>query len=87
MSNNTDQANTASPFAKLDPETERAAKIFLRKVASQYEVSGAILFGNRARQSHRADSDADVAIVLRGRPEKFVPTKLAIFQRTRFVHR
>jgi predicted nucleotidyltransferase len=41
-------------------------------------VLGVILFGSRARRTHRPDSDADVAVVLRGRPGKFVATKLAM---------
>jgi len=47
-------------------------------VASQYDLAGAILFGSRARKSHRADSHADVSVLLQGRPGKFVATKLAM---------
>lgn len=50
----------------LDPETERAARAFLDKTAAHYDVVGAILFGSRARRSHRPDSDADIAVLLRG---------------------
>ncbi len=63
---------------RIDPETERAVRAFLERIAREYEVSGAILFGSRARRTHRADSDADVAVLLRGRPGEFVATKLAI---------
>ena len=62
----------------LDPDTERAVRAFLAKAARQYDVTGAILFGSRARRGHRPDSDADVAVLLRGRPGEFVPTKLAL---------
>ena len=31
-----------------------------------------------ARQNHRTDSDADVAVLLRGQPGEFVPTLLAM---------
>ena len=63
-------------LADIDKETLKAAHAFLAAVASRYDVLAAILFGSRARGSHRADSDADVAIVLHGPPGKFVATKL-----------
>ena len=62
----------------LDADTARAASVFIARVAAQYPVSGAILFGSRARGSHRPDSDADIAVLLRGRRGKFVDTKLAM---------
>ena len=62
--------------ADIDTETEKAVRSFIEKVASQYDVAGVILFGSRARKSHRSDSDADVAVLLHGRPGKFVATKL-----------
>ena len=55
-----------------------ATRAFIEKVASQYDLAGAILFGSRARNTHRSDSDADVAVLLRGHPGKFVTTKLAM---------
>jgi predicted nucleotidyltransferase len=62
----------------LDAGTARAASVFVKRVAAQYPVSGVILFGSRARGSHRPDSDADIAVLLRGRRGKFVDTKLAM---------
>ncbi len=62
----------------LDADTARAASVFVARVAAQYPVSGAILFGSRARGSHRPDSDADIAVLLCGRRGKFVDTKLAM---------
>ncbi len=41
-------------------------------------MAGVILFGSRARKSHRPDSDANVAVLLHGRPGRFVTTKLAM---------
>lgn len=41
-------------------------------------MGGAILFGSRARKTHRPDSDAEVAVLLHGQPGKFVATKLAM---------
>ena len=62
----------------LDLETERATKLFMQRITKQYDTAGAILFGSRARQTHRADSDADVAVLLRGAHQRFLPTKLAM---------
>jgi predicted nucleotidyltransferase len=55
----------------LDAETDRAARTFVGRVSEHYDVLGAVVFGSRARRSHRPDSDADIAILqaaqLRGR--------------------
>lgn len=50
----------------VDAETVRAARVFLDRIAGRYAVSEAILFGSRARHTHHADSDADIAVVIRG---------------------
>lgn len=60
----------------MDPNTERAARAFLDKVASQYALAGAILFGSRARHTHRSDSDADIAVVLHGAPGRRIDAAL-----------
>jgi predicted nucleotidyltransferase len=62
----------------IDPDTERAARAFVAKVARQYELAGAILFGSRARRNHRPDSDADIAVLLHGLRGQFLDTKLAL---------
>lgn len=62
----------------IDADTERAIRLFMQRITTQYETAGAILFGSRARQTHRADSDADVAVLLRGSHQRFLPTKLAM---------
>src|SRR5262245_54416723 len=49
----------------IDEVTEAAARAFLAKIESRYAVSRAIVFGSRARRTHRAESDADIAIVIR----------------------
>jgi predicted nucleotidyltransferase len=56
----------AGPRPELDAETARAAQSFLRHLAERYPVREAILFGSRARHTHRPDSDADIAVVLDG---------------------
>jgi predicted nucleotidyltransferase len=65
-------------LADIDLATANAARAFIAKVVSQYDLAGAILFGSRARNSYRPDSDADVAVLLHGHPGKFVETKLAM---------
>ena len=65
-------------IADIDSETINAARSFIEMVATRYDFAGAILFGSRARKSHRPDSDADVAVLLHGRPGKFIATKLAM---------
>jgi predicted nucleotidyltransferase len=66
------------PVAKLDAATARATGLFVRRIAEHYDLRAAILFGSRARQTHRPDSDADVAVLLRGMHADFIATKLAM---------
>jgi uncharacterized protein len=49
-----------------DAQTQHAAKIFLEKIASRHPFHEALLFGSRARDTHTTDSDADIAVVLKG---------------------
>lgn len=60
----------------IDPATDHAAHAFLERVATQFDVAGAILFGSRARGDFDADSDADIAVLLRGEQGRLLPTKL-----------
>ncbi len=50
----------------LDAETECAARAFLKRLEGKYPVREAILFGSRARGDHKPDSDADIAVILKG---------------------
>jgi uncharacterized protein len=50
----------------LDPATEQAARAFLRALQGKYPVVEGILFGSRARGDATPDSDADIAVILRG---------------------
>lgn len=43
--------------------------LFMRLIATRCDAVGGILFGSRARHAHRADSDADVVVLLRGATE------------------
>lgn len=65
-------------ISEIDIETGQAVRLFLGRLAGNYDVAGAILFGSRARRTHRPDSDADVAVILRGEHQRFLRTKLAM---------
>lgn len=62
-----------------DIATEREiARAFLRRLPAGYEVEQTILFGSRARGDHHADSDLDLALVLKGERGDFIDAKLAM---------
>ena len=62
----------------VDAQTENAIRIFLAAIATRYAIAGAILYGSRARGTHRPDSDADLAVLLSGDPEPRMTTALAM---------
>jgi DNA invertase Pin-like site-specific DNA recombinase/predicted nucleotidyltransferase len=67
------------PAPHIDAETERAARVFLKRIEDKYPFSDAILYGSRARGDHTPDSDADVAVVLKeGTPDKEARTDAAL---------
>lgn len=57
----------------LDSDSEAAARRFLGLIADHYDIAGALLYGSRARGTHRPDSDADLAVILRGEPQPVFP--------------
>jgi len=63
---------------RLDPDTQEAVRRFLTLLADPYELAGAIIYGSRARGTHRPDSDADVAVLLKGEHRRVLPTTLAM---------
>jgi predicted nucleotidyltransferase len=63
---------------KVDRATEEAVRRFLAVIAERYAMAGAILYGSRARGTHRPDSDADVAVLLKGEHQRLLPTTLAM---------
>ena len=74
-------ANRTPPPASarvIARETEAALRCFLDLIAPRLPLAGAILFGSRARGTHRPDSDADLALLLRGRHECLLPTALTM---------
>lgn len=63
---------------RIDHITEGAVRRFLSLIASQYDMAGAVVYGSRARGTHQPDSDADVAVLLKGEHRQFLPTTLAM---------
>jgi predicted nucleotidyltransferase len=70
--------NTRPLKPSLDAQTEQAVRRFLEVAQAQFHPRGAIVFGSRARGTHRVDSDADVAVLLEGEHARLVPTKMAM---------
>ena len=62
----------------IDHDTEAAVRRFLALIAPRYDMAGAIVYGSRARGSYRSDSDADVAVLLKGEHQRVLPTTLAM---------
>ena len=62
--------------APIDGPTRAAIDAFLNRLAPRFATREAILSGSRARGNARPDSDADLAIILRGGPKPFMHTKL-----------
>src|SRR5262249_31318694 len=65
-------------LAMPDHATKHAIQIFLKKIASEYNIAGAVLFGSRARGDNRPDSDADLAVLLKGEHQEALSTALAM---------
>lgn len=63
---------------RIDCNTEEAVRRFLALIATRYDIAGAIVYGSRARGTHRPDSDADVAVLLKGEHRRVLPTTLAM---------
>ncbi|MBR4878129.1 MAG: nucleotidyltransferase domain-containing protein [Rhodocyclaceae bacterium] len=61
---------------RIDQDTEAAVRRFLALIAKRYDLEGAVMYGSRARGTHRPDSDADVAVLLRGEHQRFLTAKL-----------
>lgn len=61
-----------------DRATDDAVRRFLSRIPEHYDVEGAILYGSRARGTHRPDSDADVALLLRGAHRAMLATTLEL---------
>jgi predicted nucleotidyltransferase len=64
--------------ASVDPGTLAAVRAFMAAVVSHYPTPKAILFGSRARGTAHDESDADVAVLLKGTKGHFIQTKMAL---------
>ena len=62
----------------VDAQAENAIQLFLTAIAPRYAIAGAILYGSRARGTHRPDSDADLAVLLSGEHQSRMPIALAM---------
>lgn len=58
--------------------TLQATRAFAARVAAAYPTQRSILFGSRARGTAHDESDADVAVILKGTPGHFIKTKMAM---------
>ena len=58
----------------IAPEIEKVARQFLQRLGEceQYAVTGAYVFGSRARGDALPESDTDIAVLLRGSPGRRV---------------
>lgn len=70
--------NLENARSTVDPDTAQAVRLFAQRMSAKYNVIDIVLFGSRARGNYRQDSDADVAVLLRGGHERLLPTKLAM---------
>lgn len=61
---------------RINPYTENAVRRFANLIAHRYDIDRIIVYGSRARGTHRPDSDADVAVILRGKIQPFLATKI-----------
>jgi uncharacterized protein len=50
----------------IDPITRNSVTRFLARISGDYPVAGAWLYGSRARGDAGAESDADLAVILKG---------------------
>lgn len=72
------QVGLEQPVMEEQVDIREAVLLFAEKVSQEFDVDRIILFGCRARDGYRPDSEADVAVILRGAPGDFVETKLAM---------
>lgn len=60
---------------KIDKNTEITVRRFFDIISPHYDIADIIIYGSRARGTHNIDSDADVAIILKGIPDNFMSIK------------
>jgi len=60
----------------VDRKVEEVIRQFLERISDRYDVVQTVVYGSRARGTHRPDSDVDVAVLLRGNRQDFISAKL-----------
>ena len=65
-------------LANITASTLKATRAFAARVADAYPTEQAILFGSRARGTAHDESDADVAVILKGTTGHLIRTKMAM---------
>ena len=66
LAEKTEAVTAPAPLRRIDADTERAAHAFLKRVEGEYPIVNALLYGSRARGDHTPESDADLALILKG---------------------
>ncbi|WP_018403830.1 nucleotidyltransferase domain-containing protein [Marinobacter gelidimuriae] len=62
----------------MDSKTKKSAAQFIKLASRDFNISQFVLFGSRARGDYHSESDADIAVFLRGSKGNFVETKLEL---------
>lgn len=57
----------------IDPATRRSVDLFIERIAGDYPIAEVWLYGSRARGDAQPDSDADVAVILKGPKQRTSP--------------
>ena len=65
-------------MGRIDESTLRAVRAFVERISVDFPVEKTILFGSYARGDYTEDSDADLAVLLRGNHLPFLKTKLTM---------
>ncbi len=60
-------AERSADRPQLDAATRKTAQAFLARIKDKYAPVDALIYGSRARGDHRPNSDADLAVILKGR--------------------
>ena len=60
----------------IDPGTLGSISTFVERIRRAYPVRQILLYGSRARNDHRADSDVDVAVLLAGEKQRTMDVAL-----------
>ena len=68
-------AETPKSQAILGKDTLAAVRLFQSLIVDKYQVYCVMVYGSRARGTHRPDSDVDVVVLLDGERDQTMQTK------------